>query len=257
MPFSVRSVGYGELPPGGETEKRVVGFAQLIWTLSGTGKQWRNGKSYQIEKDYICCYLPRDEHCLRGIGNDPWRYYWLTFDGPAVTPFAANFGFDDLPYRVGPCPESRIKRIEQLLDIPGEAATREPAAEAFQLLLEIASTKAAERSFEDYPEMIRNAIRCIRTNISNPALGVDFLAEEAGIHRSSFYRTFLKVTGTSPKTFIDTIKANKAKDLLRHSDLSIEDVAHRCGFKDANYFGKFFNRNCGCTPSSFRITPDF
>lgn len=40
--------------------------------------------------------------------------------------------------------------------------------------------------------------------------------------------------------------------LLHSTELSIKDIAARCGFDDAGYFGRLFHKRCGLTPASYR-----
>ena len=44
----------------------------------------------------------------------------------------------------------------------------------------------------------------------------------------------------------------RACEYLRSSNLSIGQVAERCGFTDQNYFAKVFKKILGKTPSQYR-----
>lgn len=44
----------------------------------------------------------------------------------------------------------------------------------------------------------------------------------------------------------------EAKRLLFHTDTSLKEIAYHLGFADASYFNRFFKRETGETPSSFR-----
>lgn len=44
----------------------------------------------------------------------------------------------------------------------------------------------------------------------------------------------------------------EAKVLLYQSDLSINEISMELGFNDVSYFGRFFKKNMGCSPSEFR-----
>ncbi len=47
----------------------------------------------------------------------------------------------------------------------------------------------------------------------------------------------------------------EAKVLLKHSDMSIGDIAFRLGFKETTLFSRFFLREAGITPMKFRKQP--
>ncbi|RYU79153.1 AraC family transcriptional regulator [Hymenobacter persicinus] len=44
----------------------------------------------------------------------------------------------------------------------------------------------------------------------------------------------------------------EARRLLRHSALSVAQVADRLGFEDASYFGRYFRKHAGQTPETYR-----
>lgn len=67
-----------------------------------------------------------------------------------------------------------------------------------------------------------------------------------------FCKSFKKLTG---KTFIEYVNAcrmNAAERLLRHSDLSVTEIADRVGCGNPNYFAKLFKQVKGMTPSQAR-----
>ncbi|MFO5586312.1 helix-turn-helix domain-containing protein, partial [Klebsiella pneumoniae] len=43
-----------------------------------------------------------------------------------------------------------------------------------------------------------------------------------------------------------------AKRLLLFSDSAVNEIAWQLGFKDPAYFARFFSRQVGCSPSSYR-----
>lgn len=47
-------------------------------------------------------------------------------------------------------------------------------------------------------------------------------------------------------------KSPMAKELLRYSNSSIEEIARLCGMDDASYFNKVFKKMEGCTASEYR-----
>lgn len=58
--------------------------------------------------------------------------------------------------------------------------------------------------------------------------------------------------GRGAKEVIEEQLVVEARRLLLYSDETASRVAVRLGFKDASYFGRFFRRVNGCTPSEFR-----
>lgn len=73
------------------------------------------------------------------------------------------------------------------------------------------------------------------------------LSELAGIAHCSprhLTRVFRQATGTTPKTFSNKVKLEVTQNLL-DSDLSIEEIAARCGFEDARQLRRLWREHFG------------
>ena len=85
---------------------------------------------------------------------------------------------------------------------------------------------------------------------------IDFesLASSLGITYRSFRYLFAKETGTSPLQYLLGVKLARAKNLLKSSDIPIEEIAHTLGFKTNWYFAHFFTNATGISPRDYRRT---
>ena len=61
-------------------------------------------------------------------------------------------------------------------------------------------------------------------------------------------------TGMSAKNYITHCRMMSAKQILLCSDLSIDEIAHQCGFSDSKAFFKAFKKHEGITPTQYRTT---
>jgi AraC family transcriptional regulator, transcriptional activator of pobA len=61
-----------------------------------------------------------------------------------------------------------------------------------------------------------------------------------------------ELTGQSPGQIIRREIALEAKRLLAHTDLTAAEVGYRLNFEDPSYFGRFFKKATGLSPSTFR-----
>lgn len=74
-----------------------------------------------------------------------------------------------------------------------------------------------------------------------------------------FYCSKATLINHFKKTYHQTVhqylleyRLEKAKEYLKNNQLSIQEVASNCGFKDANYFSKVFKKYVGLPPHQFR-----
>ena len=59
-------------------------------------------------------------------------------------------------------------------------------------------------------------------------------------------------TGRSPGHILRQEIALEAKRLLIHSELTAAEIGFKLGFDDPSYFGRFFKRESGLSPTAFR-----
>lgn len=65
-------------------------------------------------------------------------------------------------------------------------------------------------------------------------------------------RIVLRHTGLSTQQYIRAAKLQRAKELLRQTDLDVSEISARLGFTSVYYFSQFFKREEGYPPTRFR-----
>lgn len=63
-----------------------------------------------------------------------------------------------------------------------------------------------------------------------------------------------KETGKNTKEYINSYVMDRAKSILLNSDTSVKEIAYKLGFDDPSYFGKFFKKIQGISPTEYRTT---
>ena len=100
-------------------------------------------------------------------------------------------------------------------------------------------------------QLIQNLVQIVEENISNPQLGVAFLADEVDMSRATLYRKLQSLTEETPVTFIKKIRLERAEQILMTDKFYVSEVAHMCGFKTQKYFSKCFQEHFGSSPSVY------
>jgi len=112
------------------------------------------------------------------------------------------------------------------------------------------------RSFErGRPEPVRKALKWMRQTIDdNPAqqFRLKDIAEAAGCTPKHLCRIFSKSIGYAPAYTGTLMRLQLATVLLTRSNLSIKEIATRCGFENPLYFSRCFSKTFGRSPSSIR-----
>lgn len=99
--------------------------------------------------------------------------------------------------------------------------------------------------------LLKKAIEVVESNISDPLFGIEKMAEEIGMSRSSLQRKIKTYTGFSPSELIRNIRLRKAATLLKSKSDSISQISFLVGFEDPSYFTKSFKKQFGVPPSEY------
>ena len=91
----------------------------------------------------------------------------------------------------------------------------------------------------------------IHSNLDSE-LKVAALAEMVGLSSPHFCRIFKKSTDLSPHRYILLQRIDRAKELLKRTDMSLSDIALQCGFYDQSHFSLQFRNFTGMTPRAYR-----
>ncbi|MBQ4526613.1 MAG: AraC family transcriptional regulator [Clostridia bacterium] len=83
-------------------------------------------------------------------------------------------------------------------------------------------------------------------------ISIKSLADALFLSVKQTERVFKKEMGMNFKAFVKKIRLESAMYYLSNSDMSVEDIAEKAGYKSYNGFYKLFLNEIGCTPNEFR-----
>lgn len=94
----------------------------------------------------------------------------------------------------------------------------------------------------------------IEAHMDDETYGIEDLCRDAGASRTQIHHKLKKWTGLSTSHFIRSIRLQRAKYLLVHTDFNITQVAFAVGFQDPSYFARVFHDSFNITPKKFQNT---
>jgi AraC-like DNA-binding protein len=84
------------------------------------------------------------------------------------------------------------------------------------------------------------------------ALDLDKMASEAGFSKFHFARAFKGAYGETPANYLTRRRVERAKDLLRSSNLTVTEVCMLVGFSSLGSFSSRFSELVGMSPRAFQ-----
>jgi len=110
---------------------------------------------------------------------------------------------------------------------------------------------AAQPQDSHHDELIIRIQEWIQKNYQRD-ISMQKLAEDFGLNVRSFNRRFRQAAHQTPVEYLQEVRINQARELLKRSNLSIAEIAFAAGYQDVSYFTGLFRRLHGVTPNAYR-----
>ena len=98
---------------------------------------------------------------------------------------------------------------------------------------------------------LRRVLDYIAENLAGD-LGLDELADVAGMSPHYFSELFRKSVGRPPHQYVLRQRIERAKESLRNPKRSVLEAGLAAGFENPSHFARTFRRFVGATPKQFR-----
>lgn len=102
-----------------------------------------------------------------------------------------------------------------------------------------------------WPSFLKDVYKYIENNYTRK-LCLDEIAKRGRLSKYHFCRVFKTLTGKTFLEYVNNIRIEKAKELLRKSLFSITDICFKVGFADISNFNRTFKKIAGMAPTKYR-----
>lgn len=185
-------------------------------------------------------------------------HFKSVFETKYLNPIVQNRNLDMVAFRGTNTYQKQIlNKLRQLGQLQKESntefQTRNLLSEIWLCLLD--EIKNAEPNIyhpqQKNQDRILTMISFIQENFAEK-LTLEDIADSAAVSTRECLRCFKSSIRQSPMDYLIEYRVRSAKKMLETTDLSITDIALRCGFNSNSYFTKLFHRICGKTPNAYR-----
>lgn len=236
------------------TERATFNSSLLIFTLNGIGKVTTSLGTSTCKKGDIALVNCKESHLY--FSENDWEFLWFHFNGNAsealvklilenndnvirLTESALSSYFFDL---IAHGKES--KSLEDEVEI---------SAYIHMILSEMLKHYGSDQAVSEKKVMIKEALGFIEQHYTEK-ITMEQIAGFLKISSSSFSHMFKKEIGFSPYEYIMNKRMNKAKELLKMTTKSVEEISYVVGFNSVASFVKTFKDRNTMTPNVFRNT---
>ena len=224
--------------------------------LSGSGTLSYEGSVHTLTAG-SCVFIDCKKPYFHETSEDLWKLQWIHFNGPAMTNIYEKYiERGGLPAFHSDHIDDYISEWENLYKIAsGEDYVRDMKInEGLSAIL----TKLMEDSW--HPDNSRrNTKKTNLLDIKNyldqnytKKITLDELSERYFINKFYLTRIFKEQFGVSINTYLLQVRITKAKQLLRFTDKTAEQIGLDTGLGALYYFSRTFKKVEGISPSEFR-----
>lgn len=100
--------------------------------------------------------------------------------------------------------------------------------------------------------LIQAAKAFIDLNFSDPGLHMNSVAARFNLSSSHFSTVFSYEVGETFRDYLNNLRIDRAKELLRTTNLKCSEIGYQCGYNDSHYFSTIFKKKTGFSPQQFR-----
>ena len=251
-------------------EKHTHNFIELVYTYHGKGRHVIDDKEYLVSHGDLLLINYGSSHTVFPIDRLQYVDIMLKPEYVDETLRGAENAFQLLTlHAFSDFDSTRIKnnilirfdgeerkKIEGLIEWTEEEQRRSsPGGElmrhsALNLLLSMVFRKMADEQAARF-SIDEKLLEYIQQNCAE-RLRIDELAERCFYTPEHFSRAFKRYTGMPPKDYILLCRIKKAENLLKKTDLSVEQIISESGFSNRTAFFRQFSKILHQTPLQYR-----
>jgi two-component system response regulator YesN len=151
--------------------------------------------------------------------------------------------------------EQVVSEIHDLESLLSNAKTIEHIREETRRIFTSALAYRDSQVTHERAMTIHLANSYIDSHCTDPDLSLNEVAAQVNLSASHFSAVFSHETGETFRDHLTRIRIDRAKELLRTTNLKCSEVGYQSGYNDPHYFSYIFRKNTGLTPQQFRAQP--
>ena len=242
-------------------------FYEIIYITNGGGTHFVDFEPFPLQPPTLYFISPGQIHLWQL--TSPLEGITLMFSEDfLVFPSSSVGKVDEIAFfhTTGDTPElclnkNQAEQINQLLNLikkefNSDSISRASVLRAFLHVLIVKlqrfyTLKRPNESTTNGSMMVRKFKNLVAKHFAEEQ-SVHAYAEKIGVSASHLSDVIKSTTGSSPGKLIRQEIVLEAKRLLVHTELTIAEIGYSLSFEDPAYFSRFFKREAGMSPATFR-----
>ncbi|QGQ98241.1 AraC family transcriptional regulator [Paenibacillus psychroresistens] len=253
----VQEIGHYRCLASYFTERANLASYLIVYTISGKGYLQYNEKRHTLQQGQVFFISCMDYQYYETDSDELWELLWVHFDGGSSRAFYEQFHLARDPILTlnahSPVPTLINELLE--LQIHQDARTELLSSQAIVQILTDLLLHTLNRNQESQTRFLPDSILQTQLFLKDQLhekISLDRLSAQFSISKFHLAREFKKYTGLTPNEYLINLRINKAKELLKYSEIPVQEIASKVGFDNVSHFINQFKKQENATPLSFR-----
>ncbi len=251
FPFKLLAATHGiadsRTPP---IERRNYECTTVEFIYKGKGFLEINGESFCPVENSVYILHKHSDHRYWPDKGAPWAKIFFVIDGALMDSLFEAYGLAG-SYFIPSCPQLK-KYFDEMIrlrngigDIDSQASVVfHRFLDECRLILHRQPGQLAPKGILDLKNFLDNSVEA--------KVNMDKYCRERRCSYANMIRQFKKNFGSTPYDYLMRRRIDEARLMLRHSALSVKEIASRLMFTDQYYFSNYFKRKTGRSPQKYR-----
>ncbi|ANE47711.1 AraC family transcriptional regulator [Paenibacillus swuensis] len=235
---------------------RTSPYYFLMFVLEGTGMFHQGGGSYPLKSGDLFCLFPQVVHEYYTDPHDTLKKIWFAFDGKQALDLLKRIGL--VPHRPFLPGGANVDAIHLMQEFLQASRVRGACTDLNRMVYFL-------RVFDCLSNPSNNGLDAMVSSTSWLERGRDYMeihyaegitiqemAAYAGVDRTTFAKKFKQIYGISPVQYLQKLRIEQSKLLLKETQYKLSEIAESVGYADLFTFSKAFKKFVGIAPLSYR-----
>lgn len=233
-------------------------FFFVQYTLTGHGWYEAQNKKWKLQPGMAFLGIQQIPFSYYFAGDTAtWEFTWMAMLGTSGLSV-----FKEIYHEFGPVIRLDLKSqsVQMLLDFIRQADLKKfknltsTSVHCYQFILQLVADLRSSGGLKQNNRILE-VFSYMESHLHQP-LDIKVLSPVFGYSREHFTRIFRKTTGLSPGRYLCNLRLERAKQLLRSTDDSLDQIASNSGLNNSNYLCRIFRKKFGITPSQYKNSFD-
>ncbi|MBO5007310.1 MAG: helix-turn-helix transcriptional regulator [Clostridia bacterium] len=216
----------------------------LIYVLDGKAEYFSHAETATLCKDNVVYLSKESNYCISCVDGEVFKYIIISFniESDTVIPLQT------LPRVVHSA--RLLEAFKQIVYINSKKGVAHKlfSSSTVQLIIYYLLNDTIYEN--NYLKDIYPAIEYIENNYQH-TIDIGCLSALTHMNISMFRNKFKAYTGLSPLKYINHLRIEKAKDMLKSGLYTQTEIANACGFNNVSYFNTLFSKMTGVSPGKY------